>query len=80
MIKLVKLMKKTKKGLIKYFWKKFETKIKNVLIYKYEEIRKILRGEFKGRNSKNDTNLEFLNDVNSEAARLARMEECIRVL
>lgn len=44
------------------------------------DIRKILRGEFKGRNKKKDLNVDILNNHDSEVGRLARMEEYIKIL
>jgi hypothetical protein len=44
-------------------------------------LRKILRGEFKVGNKERDAQfLDALNIHNSEAARIARMEECMRRL
>jgi hypothetical protein len=41
------------------------------------DIRKILRGEFKGRKKAREINIDILDNHNAETARLARMEERI---
>jgi hypothetical protein len=80
MTKSAILMKKMKRGPIKYFCKRLESKIKHVCLSLDLEIRKILRGEFKGNNQKRDMTAELLGNQNNEAARLARMEECMKIL
>lgn len=44
-----------------------------ILIYT-KDIRKILRGDFKGRKHTKEINLDIVDNHNTEAARLARME------